>query len=63
MAEEKMKPDASLSSHEPAEGGRDVIERELKRQDQAARGSSAAKAPEADKVEPKSVMDRTKGLP
>jgi hypothetical protein len=56
-------PDASLSSKDPAEGDRDMIERELKRQDRAAQGRDAAKENPSEGPSPKSVMDRTKGLP
>jgi hypothetical protein len=67
--EDTTRPDTGVFSKEPAEGSREVIDRELKRQgrdrkaeDQPSEGAGDAK-PEGGKAAGKSVMDSTKGLP
>ena len=64
------RPDTGVYDKEPAEGSREVIDRELKRQgrDEAAQGRSpkgggGEEAGEDDAADPVEVMDETKGLP
>jgi hypothetical protein len=71
--EDKTRPDTGVFGKDPAEGSREVIERELKRQgrDSKAEGRSAGSKDEAGEGKPEAgkagdktgVMDQTKGLP
>ncbi len=71
--EDTTRPDTGVFSKEPAEGSREVIDRELKRQgrDSKAEGRSAESKDEAGEGKPEAgkaggktgVIDSTKGLP
>jgi hypothetical protein len=67
--EDKTRPDTGVFDKEPAEGSREVVDRELKRQgrEHKAGGPPSAEPgddePEAGPAGGKTVMDSTKGLP